>query len=242
MITSPVASAIELHNVSHVRAHAEKEIPDSIGGLSVAFKRRTLSVITSAALGERDLCFRIANLSELPDTGDVLIEGNSTRNLTADERADLRARRIGMMFSTPFLLPAFTVVENIAMPMFKLEQVEAEDVRRRAEEALAFVGLTGCEQTRSEELSRAQQHGVSLARALAAKPAVLLVEEIDSMVPAEALAEYMRLLLRAAVEFEIGIIATASPNIGAPEKPWRWLHLENGVIRSDSTPCGERLS
>jgi ABC-type methionine transport system ATPase subunit len=242
MISSSEASAIELHNVSCLRAVVERQTRDSIGGVSILFKRRSFSVITSASAGERDLLFRILNLSESPDAGDVLVEGVSTRNLNAEERADLRARRIGMMFSAPFLLPALSVIENIAMPMFKLEQVEPAEARSRAEAALAFVGLAGSEQTRSEDLSRAQQHGVSLARALAANPAVLLVEEIDSTMTSDVFSEYMHLLLRAVAEFELAIIATASTVAGMPDSSLRFLCLENGVIRSDSTPCGETFS
>ena len=242
MFSSSEVSAIELLDVSCARAGVDGQSADSLRGLNASFVPRTFSIITGPALSERTLLLRLLSLSDAPDSGVLLIEGTPTQNLDTAARAVLRARRIGMVFSAPFLLPAFSAIENIAMPLFKLEHVEPDDARARAEAALAFVGLSGCEQNRGEDLTRSQQHGVSLARALAARPGILLIEEVDSLLEGDALQQFTGLLRQAAEQFALAVVATASPELAPACAPARLLRLDCGTIGHDSAHLREPFS
>jgi predicted ABC-type transport system involved in lysophospholipase L1 biosynthesis ATPase subunit len=207
------ASAIEFVAVSCSRAGDDGKAPDELRHIDAAFSARSFTFVTGGSIGERALFLRLASLTETPDSGDVLLAGAPTRELAPEARAELRARKLGLVFSSPFLLPSFTAIENIAVPLFKLEQMAPEEARQRAEEALAFAGLAGFEQARGEELTSFQQHCASLARALAAQPTALLVEELDSLLTANALSDFCVLLRQAAERFGIAVIATGARDL-----------------------------
>jgi len=222
------SSALELNDVCCTRDGGE-----ILRKISATFGPGGLHLVTGSSAQERALLFRLLSLSERPDSGDVLLDGKSTRELDDAERAELRARRLGLVFAAPFLLPSFSAIENIAMPLFKQAHLEPEAARSRAETALEFVGLSGCEEIAGGDLNRFEQYCVSLARAIASEPGVLLVEELDSIFSGDALRQFTALLRQAAGRFQLTAIATAASSFAAPGAG-RKLSLENGMIEFDS--------
>jgi ABC-type lipoprotein export system ATPase subunit len=241
MISSPEACAIQLCDVSCSRTSADGLSREALHGASAAFMPGTFTVLTGPEAGGRNLCLRLLSLLDAPDVGDVLVDGQSTRELDDAARAELRARRLGLVFSAPFLLPSFTAIENIAMPLFKLAHVETDDARQRAEAALRFVGLSGCEESPASELSGFEQQCVALARALAAQPAVLLVESIETRVTAETPQTFVALLRKAAEQFHIAVIGSAGRDF-EPNTAGRVLRLEQGILETGSALLREPLN
>jgi lipoprotein-releasing system ATP-binding protein len=179
------------------------------------------------------MLLRLLGLLESPDAGDVILSGVPVGSLTAESQADLRARRFGFVFAAPFLLSSFTVIENVAMPLFKISQVSPEEARRRTEEILAFVGLGDVAEASVDDLSTDAQYRAALARSLVHAPPILLVEELDNALAGDELCRFTDLLRRASGEFGATVVATASPAL--PCKPSdRILEIAGGLIQRDS--------
>ncbi len=215
MRPSSEASVIELSRVSCSHPASDGRVGEAVREICVAFPPRSFNLVTGAFPGERALLLRLLSLQDAPESGDVLFEGASTRGLDETTRADLRARRLGLIYASPFLLPSLSAIENIAVPLFKIAHLEPAAVRERAEAVLDFVGLSGSEQARCGDLNRYEQHCLTLARALAAEPAVLLVEEIDSTLGSDALPHFAALLRHSIDRYGVTVIATASPAYAA---------------------------
>src|SRR5260221_12066060 len=111
---------LELRAVSHTH----NGVP-VLRDLTLAFAPATFSLLVGEAEGAAIV--RIAGLRELPEVGDVLIDGQSTRALDDAARMDLRSRRFGYLFAAPYLLPAMAVLENVAVPLFKLTNTGVEE-------------------------------------------------------------------------------------------------------------------
>lgn len=190
-------------------------------------------------LGEVDsgheLFLRVLGLLEVPEAGEVFVEGDPVRELSEAARLKLRERRLGFVFTAPFLLPAFSVIENVAMPLFKVSDVEPPEARRRSESLLEFAGLSDCTETRCGDLAPLAQHRVSLARALVNQPAALLVENLDAALVGDDLRVFSALVRQAALRFGIAVIATATPGF-TPDSTDRIIEVTDGAAL-----CGDKL-
>jgi ABC-type lipoprotein export system ATPase subunit len=224
----PAPSPLELRSISGLCTDGA-----GIHGISVAFAAGRLHILRGADDSGKTALFRFAGLLECPAEGEVLIYGSATRRLEEDARTELRAQRFGFAFAAPFLLSSFSVIENVAMPLFKISQVDPEEARRRTESMLEFVGLASAVEARVEELPESAQYRVAMARGLVNEPAALLVENLDGVLAGAELENFVELLRKAAATFGAAIIATASPDFKTQPGD-RVLDIGNGVIVRDS--------
>ena len=137
----------------------------------------------------------IMGLLDRPTKGRLFIEGNETSTLDDAAITKLRGHSIGFVFQYHYLISAFTALENVMMPLLVEHVFPAEDMRQRARELLAQVGLTQWEDNLANNMSGGQQQRVAIARALAMKPALILADEptgnLDSK-SADAVFDMMR--------------------------------------------------
>lgn len=218
---------LEARNVCAIR-----EDGTSVRNVSISFDAGSFNVLTGEPGCGKNLLLRIIALLDLPQRGDVLLKGQSTRNLPEPDRAALRNSHFGYLFAAPFLLPSFSIAENVAMPLFRLSGMDAQGARLRTERLLEFVGLRGAMTTLTGELSSAEQTRISLARGLAHEPGVLIVENVDELLVGDDLGQFVTLLRRACDEFGVCVVATASGAL--PEAEHRAIELINGAVRRDS--------
>lgn len=118
----------------------------------------------------------LLGLLDVPDQGQIFIEGRDSSTLSDNERTDLRRDRYGFVFQTFNLIPVLSAAENVGYPML-LKAKPRADIERRAHELLAAVGLKGKEQVRPDLLSGGQRQRVAIARALANQPVVIFADE-----------------------------------------------------------------
>lgn len=152
------------------------------------------------------LFLRILGLLEKPDSGEVYLHDLPTAPLPGNEVAELRSRHFGYVFPEPFLLPSLGIFENVAMPLFKISDVNIEDARQRTSASLNFVGLGDCQEPLAGDLSLFDQHRVSFARALVNHPEILILENLDEIMSEAELIEFIRLVRAASVRFGVSAI------------------------------------
>ena len=113
---------------------------------------------------------------DLPDSGNVILDGNSYSQMKQSELSELRLQKVGFIFQAYNLIPVLSALENVEFVML-LQGVEKKERRQRARKVLDDVGLKGMYDRRPAELSGGQQQRVAVARALVAGPAILLADE-----------------------------------------------------------------
>ncbi len=139
------------------------------------FPGQSVALIAPSGTGKSTL-LHVAGLLEKPDRGDVYVRGTATATLGDPARTALRRSEIGFVYQFHHLLPEFSALENIVMPQM-IAGLRKADARARAEELLAYLGLTARASHRPPELSGGEQQRVAIARAVANSPGVLLADE-----------------------------------------------------------------
>ncbi|CAN7334856.1 methionine ABC transporter ATP-binding protein [Rhizobium sp. LjRoot254] len=164
----------------------------ALNGVSLEVgKGEIVGLIGRSGAGKSTL-IRCLNGLERADSGEIAIEGRRIDRLAEQELQPLR-RRIGMIFQHFNLLSAKTVIDNIALPL-KIEGVAKAERLKRARELLDIVGLSGRERSYPSQLSGGQKQRVGIARALAARPALLLSDEATSALDPETTHSILALL------------------------------------------------
>jgi len=168
---------------------------------------------------------------ETPTSGHVLLEGTDLATLDDDERTLIRRTRIGFIFQSFNLLPAFTAEENVALPL-DLSGMSAKEARRRALDALSLVGIAHRRNHVPSALSGGEQQRVAIARALAIRPAILLADEptgnLDSVN-----GQQVTTLLRRLVDEEKQTIVMVTHDAGVAAQADRLVRLRDGLIEND---------
>jgi putative ABC transport system ATP-binding protein len=144
------------------------------------------------------------------------------------QKTDLRARKMGFVFQFYNLLPVLSAIENVELPML-VSGTNPAEARRRANEALALVGLTDRGSHKPNELSGGQQQRVTIARALANDPAIIWADEPTGDLDSETSQEIMDLLVHLNKEQgKTFVIVTHSPEVGA--RADRIIRMRDGNI------------
>jgi ABC-type lipoprotein export system ATPase subunit len=209
--------------------------PAELRGVSLAIQPAGFTLLSGEADSGAALLLRILGLLERPDAGEVWLDSLPMDCLDDAARLHIRNHEFGFLFAEPFLLDSFTVAENVAMPLFKISGFNIEQARARTAEVLEFAGLAGSADFSVRDLSALDHHKISLARALAIAPRVLIAEDAGLQLPAADLREFAGLLRRVPEIPGISVIAT-SPAGAEILGPDREIRLERGVIAADSHP------
>ena len=146
----------------------------ALDGISLSVRKgEFVAIVGSSGSGKTTLLNMIGGL-DVPDSGEVIIDGKRLNDFSDDELTVFRRRKIGFIFQQYNLLPMLNVWENIILPV-KMDGLKAD--REYLKEVTAMLGLSDKQDRLPEELSGGQQQRVAIARALAAKPAIVLADE-----------------------------------------------------------------
>lgn len=146
----------------------------ALNGITLSIKKgKFVAIVGSSGSGKTTLLNMIGGL-DVPDSGEVIIDGKRLNDFSDDELTVFRRRKIGFIFQQYNLLPMLNVWENIILPV-KMDGLKAD--REYLKEVTAMLGLSDKQDRLPEELSGGQQQRVAIARALAAKPAIVLADE-----------------------------------------------------------------
>ncbi|MDR1609392.1 MAG: ABC transporter ATP-binding protein [Holosporales bacterium] len=135
----------------------------------------SVGVIGQSGIGKSTL-LQIAGLLEKPTTGDVIINGQNARELADNEKTAIRRNNIGFVYQHHNLLPEFTALENVMIPLL-VNNISRMEATNRAMQLLDDVGLGHRANHNSKKLSGGEQQRTSIARALANNPSILIADE-----------------------------------------------------------------
>jgi len=135
-----------------------------------------VAIVGPSGCGKSSLLY-LLGLLDRPTEGSVLFEGRDMNALDGDERAQIRLAHFGFVFQFHFLLPEFTALENVMLPMRRLGRLSQAQAREKATNLLADVGLTKKMDKTPNRLSGGERQRVAIARAIANDPALVLCDE-----------------------------------------------------------------
>ncbi len=156
--------------------HKSYHTLEVLKGVSLEVKKGEIVSIVGASGAGKTTLLQILGTLDKADKGIVTINNTSTQSLPERRLAEFRNLKIGFIFQFHHLLPEFTALENVCLPAYIAgkSKVEAE---QRANELLAFLGLSGRADHKPSELSGGEQQRVAVARALINSPALILADE-----------------------------------------------------------------
>jgi len=167
---------------------------------------------------------------DTPTSGTYHCDGVDIASLDAEERAQLRLRKVGFVFQGFNLLPRMSALENVAMPMSYTDMARDERMHR-AHAALDSVGLGERARHRPGELSGGQQQRVAIARALINRPPILLADEPTGALDSEGGQEVMELFDRLHQGGQTIILVTHSDDVAATAE--RLVRMRDGRVLED---------
>jgi lipoprotein-releasing system ATP-binding protein len=186
-----------------------------------------VAVVGASGVGKSSLLHVLGGLDAF-EAGTVSIAGADIHAMTDEARVRYRNRHVGFVFQFHHLLPEFTALENVEMPL-RIAGTPAAERRGRAEELLARVGLADRATHRPAALSGGEQQRVAIARALVARPTLLLADEPTGNLDEATAADLHRLLKDMHAEHGLtSVIVTHNPILAAACD--RVLRLEGGRL------------
>ena len=186
---------------------------EAIRNFTYQFRSGSFYHLSGPEFGGKRLLLQILGLLLPPASGEIIVDGRLVTHLEIDDLGEIRNRKYGFLFSSPFLLPAFTVLENVALPLFKIAQVGATEAKVITEEILEIVGVSRIATTAVEQLDGLDEMLAALARALVHHPRVLIAECVGNNMQ-EREAELLLSTLRASSQrLGLAVIATLAPHI-----------------------------
>ncbi len=166
---------IELREVT--RMIGDGVITTLVQDIDLAINGGEFAAITGPSGSGKSSLLYLLGLLDVPTSGEVLVQGGEANRLDETARAHLRLSLLGFVFQFHFLLPEFTALANVMLPMRALGALDSGAMEARARDLLASLGLEEHGHKHPGQLSGGQRQRVAIARALANEPMVLLADE-----------------------------------------------------------------
>lgn len=230
-MTTPL---IEVRNAGRV---LNEKVPVTlVTDISLSIMPGEFVAITGPSGSGKSSLLYLLGLLDLPTSGDVYIDGVATSRLSEDKRADLRLAHLGFVFQFHFLLPEFTALDNVMLPMRALGKLSPTAQKARASELLGTLGLGDHRHKRPDQLSGGQRQRVAIARALANEPSVILADEptgnLDTVSSGQVLS-----ILHDLVDHEQKAIVVVTHDLKIAAGSDRHVTIVDGRLASDeATP------
>jgi putative ABC transport system ATP-binding protein len=188
-----------------------------------------LAILGPSGSGKTTLLGLLAGLDR-PTTGAVYLDGQELGTLSEDERARIRAEKIGFVFQSFQLIPTLTAQENVQVP---LELQGQADAAPRARELLGRVGLTGREHHYPSQLSGGEQQRVAVARGFSIRPKVLFADEPTGNLDANTGATIIELMVN--LNHDLGTtLVLVTHDLDLAARAHRTIRLADGQIVADT--------
>ena len=218
---------------------SEEVVVPALREVSLRVRQGEFIAIMGASGSGKSTFMNILGFLDTPTSGDYILDGILESRLDPDEKARIRNSKIGFVFQGFNLLSRSSALENVELPMLYRGGLSAEEMRRRAAELLAQVGLAGRGEHHPNKLSGGEQQRVAIARALSNDPSIILADEPTGNLDTKNSGEIMNIFTRLNRELGITVIlVTHEPDIAAYTD--RKVVFRDGRIIEDAPVGGKR--
>ena len=188
---------------------------------------QVVSIVGPSGAGKTTL-LQIMGTLDRPDAGTIEIDGTDVSAMKQGKLAEFRNKKIGFVFQFHQLLPEFTALQNVMIPAF-IAGTDRKQARERAEELLAFMGLSERAGHKPNELSGGEKQRVAVARALVNRPAVVMADEPSGSLDTHNKQELHKLFFDLRDKFgQTFVIVTHDEHLA--DLCDRTIHMQDGVI------------
>lgn len=227
---------VDIRDMYKIYTMGDNEVR-ALDGVSLKIKpHEFVSIIGPSGSGKSTLMNMIGCL-DTPTSGEYYIDGNEADSLSDDEQAFVRNKKIGFIFQQYNLLPKLTVEENVELPLI-YAGYDADERKEMTRVALERVGLYDRKHHKPTELSGGQQQRTSIARALAARPPMILADEPTGALDSKTGAEVLAMLKELHAEGKTVILITHDNAIAHEAE--RIVRIMDGKIVFDSAVDGDK--
>lgn len=204
--------------------------------VSLEIRRREFcAFVGPSGCGKSTLLNLIAGLDQ-PTSGDIVLDGRPTVNLTSAEWTKIRRETIGIVFQAFHLVHGLTAEENVALPLL-LRGDGGADLARRVDEVLDMVGMGRRRRHRPGELSGGEQQRIAIARALVHRPRLLLADEPTGNIDSHQGAEIMTLIRTLATAGEQTVLLVTHSVQAAQSADYIWTMRDGRLVaRTERLP------
>jgi len=201
---------------------------EALRGIDLEVARGEFVVVAGPSGSGKTSLLNLLGCLDEPDEGQVVFAGADLASLSSADKTALRRRQLGFVFQSFNLLPVLSAFENVEYPLW-IDGIPRAERKRRAEEALAAVGLGDRMRHRPDQLSGGERQRVSLARALVHEPLAILADEPTANLDSRTAAAIVDLLARlTAARGPTFLFATHDPAIVA--RAPRTIRLKDGMV------------
>lgn len=224
-----MGNSLELKNVS--KYYITEDVKTvALKPVSLSFQNKEFASIVGSSGSGKSTLLNILGTLDKPTSGQVLLDGIDITTYSPNQLADVRFENIGFIFQQFHLLPAFTVIENILLPLFN-RKVDFDKINK-AKEILKLVGLKDKANSLPSQLSGGQQQRVAIARALITEPHWILADEPTGNLDTENSLIIINLLKQLYIEKRCGIIYVTH-DIELADMAHRKIVMRDGNLQTD---------
>jgi putative ABC transport system ATP-binding protein len=231
MTNSSNGTAVRLEDVRKTYQTGEVEV-QAVRGVSIEIGQGEFVALMGSSGSGKSTLMNILGCLDRPTSGRYFLDSEDVSSLSRDDLADVRNRKLGFVFQNFNLLARTSALENVELPLLYSEAaLTSAELRDKAEQVLAAVGLQGRGDHTPSQLSGGQQQRVAIARALINDPEVLLADEPTGNLDSRTSVEVMEIFQSLNEKGITIIMVTHEPDIAAYAR--RNIVMKDGLVRSD---------
>lgn len=221
-------AVLELKNIQRHFGKGET-ITNVLKGIDLKINAGEIVALVGPSGSGKSTLLQIAGLLDTPSGGTIFVAGENASKASDKKRTSLRQNYMGFVYQAHLLLPDFSALENVMMPML-LAGVKENEAKERATKLLDMVGLSHRLTHRSGQLSGGEQQRVAIARSLANNPKLLLADEPTGNLDPKTAETVFQMLLDVVRQTGLSaLIATHNPELAA--RMDRRITVEDGILK-----------